>query len=120
MILAVAATEIEMAPLESLLQEENIRCLTLVSGIGPVEAAVRLTRFLAAKSDAITAVVNLGVAGGYILAEKEKGPQLLDLYIAESETFGDLGICFPDRIVSFPEDLTGQVHFRMDQDLRLR
>jgi futalosine hydrolase len=60
-------------------------------------------------------VVNLGVAGGYIL--DEKGPQLLDLYLAETETFGDLGICFPDRIEPLPEDLTGTMRFRMDREL---
>jgi len=118
MILAVAATEIEIAPLEALLQEENIRCLTLVSGAGPVEAAVRLTGFLAAHPEAITAVMNIGVAGGYIL--DEEGPQLLDLYLAETETFGDLGICFPDRIEPLSEDLTGAMRFRMDQSLLAR
>ncbi len=118
MILVVAATEIEMAPLEALLQEEHIRCLTLVLGAGPVEAAVRLTGFLAAHAEAITAVMNVGGAGGYIL--EEEGPQLLDLYLAETETFGDLGICFPDRIDSLPEDLTGTISFRMDQALLAR
>jgi futalosine hydrolase len=118
MILVVAATEIEMAPLEALLQEEHIRCLTLVLGAGPVEAAVRLTGFLAAKPHGITTVVNLGVAGGYIL--DEKGPQLLDLYLAETETFGDLGICFPNRIEPLQEDLTGTMRFRMDQALLAR
>jgi futalosine hydrolase len=63
-------------------------------------------------------VVNLGVAGGYIL--DEKGPQLLDLYLAETETFGDLGICFPDRIEPLPEVLTGTMRFRMDRELLAR
>jgi len=118
MILAVAATEFEMAPLRALLREE-IRCL--ITGVGPVEAAVRLTRFLAVRQpDAITAVVNIGVAGGYIAGIGKKGPQLLDLCLAETEAFGDLGICFPDRIESLSEDLMGKVHFRLDQDLLAR
>jgi futalosine hydrolase len=103
-----------MAPLQRLLQEE-IRYL--LTGVGPVEAAVRLTRFLAVQPDAITAVVNFGVGGGYIPAAGENGPQLLDLYLAETEAFGDLGICFPDRIEPLLEDLTGKVGFRMDQEL---
>ena len=109
MILAVAATEIEMVPLQALLQQENIRCLTCISGVGPMETAVRLTGFLAARSKEITAVVNVGVAGGYIVDSGEDGPQLLDLYLAETETFGDLGICFPDRIEPLPESLTGNM-----------
>ena len=117
MILAVAATEIEMVPLQALLQQENIRCLTCISGVGPMETAVRLTGFLAARSKEITAVVNVGVAGGYIVDSGEDGPQLLDLYLAETETFGDLGICFPDRIEPLPESLTGKTAFRMDQEL---
>jgi futalosine hydrolase len=112
MILAVAATEFEMAPLRALLQEE-VRYL--ITGVGPVEAAVRLTRFLSVQPDAITAVVNIGVAGGYIL--DQRGSQFLDLYLAETEVFGDLGICFPDRIEPLPEDLTGRARFRMDQEL---
>jgi futalosine hydrolase len=117
MFLAVAATEIEMIPLQRLLQEGNIRCLTLVTGVGPVETAVRLTGFLADQQGAITTVVNLGVAGGYIPVDGEEGPALLDLYLAETEVFGDLGICFPDRIESLPEDLTGKMTFQMDSNL---
>jgi futalosine hydrolase len=120
MILAVAATEIEMAPLQALLQQENFRSLTLVSGVGPVETAVRLVRFLTGRLDAITAVINIGVAGGYIAAVGVSGPELLDLYLAETEVFGDLGICFPDRIDPFPEVLTGRISFRMDRDLLVK
>lgn len=117
MILAVAATEFEMAPLQALLQQEGMHCLTCVSGVGPMEAAVRLTGLLAARSKEVTAVVNIGVAGGYIAGPGEDGPQLLELYLAESEVFGDLGICFPDRIEPLPEDLTGEAAFRMDREL---
>ena len=117
MILAVAATEIEMAPLQALLQQERVHCLTCVSGVGPMETAVRLTGFLAARHKDIPAVVNVGVAGGYIAGPGENGPQLLDLYLAETETFGDLGVCFPDRIEPLPESLTGRTVFRLDREL---
>lgn len=117
MILAVAATEIEMAPLQALLQQEDIRCLSCVSGVGPMETAVCLTRFLAVRSREVTAVVNVGVAGGYISGPGEDGPQLLDLYLAETETFGDLGVCFPDRIEPLPESLAGRMVFRLDREL---
>jgi futalosine hydrolase len=117
MILVVAATEIEMAPLQALLLQEGMRCLTCVSGVGPMETAVRLTGFLAARSKEVRAVVNVGVAGGYIAGPGEDSPQLLDLYLAETETFGDLGICFQDRIEPLPETLTGKTAFLLDQEL---
>ena len=120
MILAVAATEIEIAPLQALLLQERGRCLTCVSGVGPIETAVRLTGFLAVRSKEVREVVNIGVAGGYIADPGEDGPQLLDLYLAETEVFGDLGICFPDRIDFLPEELTGTMYFQMDQDLLVR
>jgi futalosine hydrolase len=117
MFLAVAATEIEMSPLQRLLQEDDIPCLTLVTGVGPIETAVRLTGFLAGGSHAITAVVSLGAAGGYVHPQGQDGPELLDLYLAETEVFGDLGICFPDRIEPLPEDLAGKMTFLMDRDI---
>lgn len=117
MFLAVAATEIEMRPLQRLLQEDNIPCLTLVTGVGPIETAVRLTGYLADKPTAIKAVVNLGVAGAYISVAGTERADLLDLYLAETEVFGDLGICFPDRIEPLPEDLAGKTTFLMDRDI---
>lgn len=118
MFLAVAATEIEMRPLQHLLQRDGVRCPTLVAGVGPVETAVRLTRFLADTPAAITGVVNVGVAGGYCAAQEGKRPPaLLDLYLAETETFGDLGLCYPDRIERLPEALTGTTRFWMDRAL---
>jgi futalosine hydrolase len=116
MFLATAATEIEMAPLRLLL-ERDLPCFTLVTGAGPVEAAVRLAGFLARSAQKITAVVNVGVAGGYLQPDGESGPALLDLYLAETETFGDLGICYPDRIEFLSEEMTGRISFLMDRNL---
>lgn len=103
--------------MQRLLQAENIPCLTLVTGVGPIETAVRLSGFLAGRSNAVTAVVNLGVAGGYVHPQGQEGPELLDLYLAETEAFGDLGICFPDRTEPLPEDLAGKITFPMDRDV---
>jgi futalosine hydrolase len=116
MFLAVAATEIEISPLLRLLNRDDVPCLTLVSGVGPIETAIRLTAYLANRP-AITGVVNLGVAGGYVFPPGSEGPALLDLYLAETEVFGDLGICFPDRIDPLPEDLAGATSFRLDRQL---
>lgn len=117
MFLAVAATEIEMSPLQRQLQEDSIPCLTLVTGVGPIETAVRLTRFLAERPGAIKAVVNLGVAGGYISVDESDETALLDLFVAETEVFGDLGISYSDRVVALPEELTGKIAFLMNLDL---
>jgi futalosine hydrolase len=116
MFLAVAATEIEIGPLQRLLQADDVPCQTLVTGAGPIETAIRLTAFLGNRP-AVTAVVNLGVAGGYIFPVASEGPALLDLYLAETEVFGDLGICFPDRIEPLPESLTGATSFRTNRKL---
>ena len=117
MILALAATEIEMSPLQALLRDHDLPCLTLVTGVGPVETAVRLSGFLAAPPRKIGMVVNFGVAGGYVSTLDGQGPELLDLYLAETEAFGDLGICFSDRIEPFAGDLAGRLRFSLDKGL---
>jgi len=116
MILAIAATEIEMNPLQRLLKE-GMQVQTLISGVGPVEAAVRLSRYLQKTPQAFTAVFNFGVGGGYIPAGEGRGPRILDLYLAETESFGDMGICYPDGVEPLPKDLTGEISFRMDPGL---
>ena len=46
MLLAIAATEIEMVPLRQLMAGQESGWLSLVGGVGPVETTLRLTRFL--------------------------------------------------------------------------
>lgn len=116
MLLALAATQIEMAQLTQLLEGDD-RVRTLITGVGPVETAVRLTRFLAGEATPFAAAINFGIAGGYVAAGDAAGPALLDLYLAETEAFGDTGICFPDRIEPLPEDLAGKTVFQMDPAL---
>jgi futalosine hydrolase len=117
MILALAATEIELSPLQRLLKAGNIQVPTLITGVGPVEAAVRLSRYLGQAPAVFAAVVNFGVGGGYFPVSEEEGPELLELYLAETEAFGDLGICYPERIEPLSEDLTGKIAFTMDPGL---
>ena len=118
MILAVAATEIEMTPF--LEQAESIQnCLSCVSGVGPVETAVRLTSFLDnhCSEKEIKAVVNFGVAGAYPGAKNRQQADLLDCCLAEYEILGDLGICFDDHLQALPAELGVKNRFRLDVEL---
>jgi futalosine hydrolase len=96
MFLLTAATESEMTPFLTACREKNVPCL--VTGIGPVETAVRLSARLHAYAESIRGVVNFGVAGAYVHPAARKNPQLLDICLADREVFGDLGICLGDRI----------------------
>jgi futalosine hydrolase len=76
---------------EGLPQSVGGRSLALLcTGVGPVNAACALTRYLAGQ--AVDAVVVCGVGGAY------PGSGLLpgDVVCAESETYGDLGAESPD------------------------
>ncbi len=98
MFLAVAATEIEMKPLLARCagDREVLHCL---SGVGPLEAAVSLTRRLAGEHRQLRAVVNFGIAGAYRRRRQDgRQAQLLDICLAERELFGDFGISFGDDI----------------------
>jgi futalosine hydrolase len=78
------------------------RSLTLLqTGVGPVNAAFTLTRFLT--QHAAHAVVSCGVGGAY----PGSGLDLCDVVCAESETYGDLGAESPEgfldmRALGFP------------------
>lgn len=131
MILAVAATEFEMKPLELLLAEDEAiasapgpgcRCATLISGIGPVETTLRLTRYLERCDPRIDKVLNFGVAGAYLSATPIglANVSLLDLCLAEQEILGDFGICFSDHIEALDEKLGASTHFPLDQSLLSR
>lgn len=117
MILAVAATEIEMAPF---LVESNalaLPCQTLVTGVGPVETAVRLTRFLCESQEPFDAVIHFGIGGAYILPDQILQPELLDICLAEQEVAGDLGICLEDSMEYLDSSLTGEIVYNMDTSL---
>ena len=120
MILAVAATEIEMAPfLAEMKSESAFTCRTLVTGVGPVETALRLTRLLCEKKEQFDAVINFGIGGAYILPDGANRPQpeLLDICLAEQEVAGDFGICLEDAMDYLDRSLTGEIAFNMDASL---
>lgn len=96
MYLVTAATEFELKPFEQSFGASGAhRMATLVTGVGPVEAAIRLTRYLSVKRRSFDAVINIGTAGAYI---RENGAGMLSICLAESEVLGDLGVCLQDRV----------------------
>jgi len=98
MYLLVAATDVELEPVrKALAGSQNVAFL--LSGVGPVDAAFALTRYLSLHYQ-VSAVINFGVAGAYL----NTGLEVLDLCVAQSEVLADLGICFPDRIEAFDGD----------------
>lgn len=116
MFLLTAATDFEMKPFLAVCREKNIPCL--VTGIGPVETAVRLSVRLRGSAEIIHGVVNFGVAGAYIQPSPQKTPQLLDICLAEREVLGDLGICLGDRIEPIAgRELRPPAVFSMDREL---
>ncbi len=104
MFLLVAATEQEMAPVRGLAPKAGFDFL--VSGVGPVEAAFQLTRYLSTVSIPVSGVINFGVAGAYF----GSGLDILDLCLADREVFADFGICLSGDII--PLDLTSIPVFR--------
>lgn len=116
MILAVAATEFELNPLLDTLGP--VPCHSLICGVGLVESCLRVTRYLENNRDNISMVINFGVAGAFLNRRITKKPALLDICFAETEAFGDLGICYPMRIDDFTGDICSKKHFFLDKALR--
>ncbi len=117
MLLALAATEIEMKPFLLADDRERYRCLSLLTGVGPVETGVRLMRYLLEHHQDIEAVVNFGIGGGYITGGEEEKLSLLDICLARREVFGDFGICYHDTVEHLREELTGSITFELDETL---
>lgn len=117
MILALAASQIEMQSFLLQWPEMVPPCHTLVTGVGPMETALRLTRFLCATDQTIQAVVQFGIGGAYWQPDGHPQPELLDICLAEQEVIGDLGICFGDRVEYLDRSLTGDITFQLNADL---
>lgn len=98
MYLLVCATELEWQPLLPLIRSRRDVC-SLVSGVGPVETAVNLTKYLAAANEPPAGVIHFGVTGAFV----GSGVDLLDICVAEREILGDLGVCYGDRIEGFDD-----------------
>lgn len=112
MLLITAATDDEMRPLLQLTGAlPNV--LSLVTGIGCMEAAVNLCRLLSENHEnPIQAVINFGIAGAFL----GNGVNLLDICMAESEIVGDLGVCLENRIVDF-DTVPASSRYQMDPEL---
>ncbi len=117
MILAVAATQMESGPLLAKMTEADAAARTLIVGVGPLESAVRLGRFVAENRTEISAILLYGVGGAYLAPEPVMQPPLLGLCLAEREVMGDLGICLPPGIDSFPDHLGGPTEFSLASPL---
>ncbi|MBU0481989.1 MAG: futalosine hydrolase [Proteobacteria bacterium] len=108
----MAPTKNEMFPVESGLKGiDSISCL--VCGVGILESAVTLCRYLSRTENKISAVVLTGIAGAY----RGGGAKLLDVCLAGKEVLGDLGICYPDRIDSLDASFAPETVFRVDPRL---
>jgi futalosine hydrolase len=108
MLLFVTATEAELKPLAAAGLPGG--CATLVCGVGPVEAAVALTGYLAVPGRDLSAVVNFGLGGAY----PETGLDLLDLCLAEQEHLGDLGIVLGEEILPLARQFAPPREFSCD------
>ncbi len=120
MILSVAATQIEMKPFLAVLSTLEEHSSTLVSGVGPVETAIGLTRYLLESQKKIMGVLQFGIGGAYLQQDSECQARLLDICLASQEVAGDLGICYSDRIEPLPLELTGSLVYEMDTALLTR
>lgn len=120
MILLVAATEMEIAPLLEKTGPENGKWHTLICGVGVLESAVRLSVYLGRHGGNVDCVLNLGVGGAYVQPQPERTPELLSLCLATGEALGDLGICDGNRIEPLPAALTGSLQFDLENGFRQR
>lgn len=120
MILAVAATQMEMNPFLKRAGEPGDRWKPLVSGVGPLETAVRLSSCLAAQEQGIEAVLQFGVGGAYMSPGEKKKVPLLGVCLATREVMGDFGICFSEDFEYFPDSLGGAMSFSLESPLLVK
>jgi futalosine hydrolase len=113
MYLVVSATRMELEPIMPLFHD-SANFSFLISGVGPVEAAISLTKFLAkAESGPISGVINIGLAGAY--PDSDIFP--LDICLATKEVFGDIGICMDGRIDDLDSVISPPLEFDLNRDL---
>ena len=117
MHLVVAATQMEMDAFTDIPQTYEARSEQLVSGVGPMESGITLSRYLARHHTKISSVVNFGIGGAYV-SGSEKQLNLLDLCVASCEVLGDFGICYGDKVEPFdPEAFPAPAVFELDRGL---
>jgi futalosine hydrolase len=113
MYLVVASTKMELEPVAALCRD-SAGFDFLLSGVGPVEAAINLTEYLArVEPDHISAVINIGLAGGY----PDAGVSPLAICLAEKEVFGDIGICLDERIDALDHSFSPPLEFKLNRQL---
>lgn len=117
MILVTAATQFELQPLQEMNQNASEQLDYLVTGVGPAETAFQLTACLAKMVELPELVINFGIAGAYFQKNQCDQPALLDVCLASSEVFGDLGVAMVDSILTFDESLGVQQGFELDDKL---
>lgn len=118
MLLAIAATEIEMAPFLGLGHFAPGRVQTLVCGVGPLESAVKATRYFEQHHRRIDSVVNFGIGGAYLHEETNGGVDVLDLCVATREVLGDYGVSSGLAVEPFSDPtISGPSEFPLDPEL---
>lgn len=114
-ILITAATDMEMRAFIDAGGDLEHTC-SLITGIGPVETALSLSRMLH-KEGVVDYVLNFGVAGAYSENNTAVQAGVLDICLAEEEVFGDLGIQLSDRVERFGAELPVRDRFVLDRTL---
>jgi len=118
MLLVIAATEFEMSSFRTSSQLLDEQVITAVSGVGPLEASVRMMRLLGNCPVLPSAVINFGIGGAYQSLQPDGGPSILDICFAERECLGDYGVCYGSRVEPFQESLwSAQYEFSLDERL---
>ena len=102
MYLVIAATPFEMDPFDAAYRHKEV--LQHVTGVGPVETAVRLMALLNRLPGKIKGVVHFGIGGAYVDASGSPKADLLDICLARKEILGDFGVCLEEGI----ERITGK------------
>ena len=100
-VLVCVATELECSVLRDRLAAAHPAAAIVRTGVGPVNAAYAVTRFLS--NNAPKAIVVCGVGGAY----PSSGLRVGDVVCAETECYGDLGAATPSgfldmRALGFP------------------
>ncbi len=92
-MLILVPTELESSPFKDLgLSVEIV-------GMGPVESALSAYEIFKSRSPRVAFLA--GLAGAYPERELACG----DLVLATEEIFGDLAVCYPERVVPFSQEL---------------
>jgi futalosine hydrolase len=117
MYLVVAATQTEMDAYDRIDQYGADHVHQLVSGVGPMESGITMSRFLGRHHTKIRTVVNFGIGGAYF-SGSDRQIELLDLCLAEREILGDFGVCYGERVEPFAGDaFAAQSMFELDASL---